>query len=284
MTDNRQLLQLLASADIKLSKSDQKLAAIVQNEPASVIHQSIASLAKQANVSEPTVNRFCHKLGCNGYPEFKVKLAAEIAIDSPKMNQVVEAGDSTQQIIKKIFNSNHASLELSEQQCSEAVIDQATHLLTQAKSVIFFGQGSSAAVAKDAQQKFMRFDYPSLAETDYLNQLMMAAGSGPKDVIICISYTGRTKTMIEVAQQAQQSGATVIGLTHQASPLAERCDCVVHIETQEDTELYTPMSSRVAHLVMIDILATSVAMKQGAAFTQRLKRIKNAVTPTKIPS
>ena len=52
------LLQLMNSDTVRLSKSDRKLAVIIQADPASVIHQSIASLASAAEVSEPTVNRF----------------------------------------------------------------------------------------------------------------------------------------------------------------------------------------------------------------------------------
>ena len=80
MNEQESLLQLMAGDDVNLSKSDRKLAATIQDNPSAVIHSSIAVLAMEAGVSEPTVNRFCHKLGCNGYPDFKLRLAQEISL------------------------------------------------------------------------------------------------------------------------------------------------------------------------------------------------------------
>ncbi len=41
-----------------LSKSERKVAEVILASPQTAIHSSIATLAKMANVSEPTVNRF----------------------------------------------------------------------------------------------------------------------------------------------------------------------------------------------------------------------------------
>ena len=63
MTDSPKLLNNMSDGSIRLSKSDLKLAEVIKRDPKSVIHLSIAKLAKLAEVSEPTVNRFCHKIG-----------------------------------------------------------------------------------------------------------------------------------------------------------------------------------------------------------------------------
>ena len=57
-----------------LSKSERKVAEVILASPNTVIHSSIAALAKQANISEPTVNRFCRRLDTKGYPDFKLHL------------------------------------------------------------------------------------------------------------------------------------------------------------------------------------------------------------------
>ena len=107
------LLQLMSSDQIRLSKSDKKLAAIIREQPNAVIHKSIASLATEAEVSEPTVNRFCHKLGCDGYPDFKLRLAQEISSNGRLFVENLDRDDSTSMVISKIMTSIQGSIPVS---------------------------------------------------------------------------------------------------------------------------------------------------------------------------
>ena len=277
------LLSLLSSPQLKLSKAARKVAAVVLADPESAIRAPIASIAKLAGVSEPTVNRFCRSLHCDGYPDFKVKLAQELAIGVPRMARDVEPDDSAATLIHKIFESTQASLQATQAVLNCKAIEQAVDALAQAKSIVFFGLGASGPVALDAQHKFFRINTPVAAHIDILNQRMISAGLQQLDVAVCISYTGRTVAMVEVARIAKASGATVIGITASNSALAAQCDIALAVDTPEDTDLYTPMTSRIAHLVVIDILATAVALKRGPSFSNHLKRIKESMQGTRLP-
>ena len=72
------LERVQSSLDI-LSKSEKKVAEVVLTTPQTVIHSSIALMAKTADVSEPTVNRFCRRMATKGFPDFKLQLAQSIA-------------------------------------------------------------------------------------------------------------------------------------------------------------------------------------------------------------
>ena len=69
------ILEKIANELDTFSKSERKVAEVILASPSTVIHASIAALAKQANISEPTVNRFCRRLDTKGYPDFKLHLA-----------------------------------------------------------------------------------------------------------------------------------------------------------------------------------------------------------------
>ena len=112
---------------------------------------------------------------------------------------------------------------------------------------------------------------------------MVAAGSHVGDVIVAISYTGRTRETVEIAQIARDNGATVIGITNPQSPLAEVSSVVLPVISPEDTEVYMPMSSRIIQLTVIDILATGVTLKRGPDFLSHLKKIKESLRPTRLP-
>jgi len=163
-------------------------------------------------------------------------------------------------------------------------INLAVDQLIQAKQIIFFGLGGSGQVAADAQHKFFRFNIPVTAYDDFLMQRMVSAASNTGDVIVVISYTGRTREIVDVAELARESGATVLGITAAGSPLAEKCSIVIEVDPPEDTDVYMPMTSRMLHLTVIDILATGVTLRRGPDFLKHLKKIKESLRDVRHPA
>ncbi|MCL7946205.1 MurR/RpiR family transcriptional regulator [Marinobacter sp. ATCH36] len=266
-----------------LNKSERKVAEAILRDPSAATRYSIAALARAADVSEPTVNRFCRGFSATGFPDFKIRLAQSIATGTPYIGQNVEPDDTVAEFADKIMLSTIASLDKARQALDPKALSAAIDYLIQAKQINFFGMGGSAPVAMDAQHKFFRFNIPVMSYDDALMQRMVAAGSTTGDVIVLISYTGRTRETVEIAQQARNNGATVIGITMPGSPLAQACTVVIEVTAPEDTEVYMPMSSRIIHLTVIDILATGVTLKRGADFLSHLKKIKESLKPTRFP-
>jgi len=271
----------MRSKDTKLSKSDKKLAAIIQEDPAAIIHMSIANLAKLAEVSEPTVNRFCRKLECEGYPDFKLRLAQEISSSGRMFVENLDQDDDSVNVIKKVLNAIQTNIRSLAESINPETLNDAADVVTQSKSINFFGMGASSSVAIDAQHKFFRFGIPVITHTDYINQRMMASMLKERDVAIFISYTGRTQAMVENAKLAKESGANVIGITMRGSLLSLQCDHILNAVTSEDTDLFTPMRSRIIHLAVIDMLATVVALKMGTEVEKNIKAIKSSIVSTR---
>ncbi|MEP1216312.1 MAG: MurR/RpiR family transcriptional regulator [Marinobacter sp.] len=266
-----------------LNKSERKVAEAILRDPSAATRYSIAALARAADVSEPTVNRFCRGFSATGFPDFKIRLAQSIATGTPYIGQNVEPDDTVAEFADKIMLTTIAGLDKARQALDPKALSAAIDYLIQAKQINFFGMGGSAPVAMDAQHKFFRFNIPVMSYDDALMQRMVAAGCSTGDVIVLISYTGRTRETVEIAQQARNNGATVIGITMPGSPLAEACTVVIEVTAPEDTEVYMPMSSRIIHLTVIDILATGVTLKRGADFLGHLKKIKESLKPTRFP-
>jgi len=271
------ILEKIANELDTFSKSERKVAEVIMASPATVIHASIAALAKQANISEPTVNRFCRRLDTKGYPDFKLHLAQSLANGTPYVNRHVDENDSADEYTAKIFESTMASLELARKSLDTGTINRSVDLLTQANKISFFGLGASAVVAHDAQNKFFRFNVPVVYFDDILMQRMSAINSRQGDVVVVISHTGRTKSLVEVAALAKENDATVIGITTHNSPLAKECNIVLAIDVAEDTDLYMPMSSRIAQLTLIDVLATGFTLRRGSKFRDNLKKVKDSL-------
>lgn len=170
------------------------MAEVILAAPAQAIHSSIAALAQESGVSEPTVNRFCRSLDTRGFPDFKLHLAQSLANGTPYVNRNVDEDDSVDAYTAKIFESAMATLDHVRQSLDMSSVNRAVDLLTQAKRIAFFGLGSSAAVAHDAMNKFFRFNVPVIYSDDIVLQRMSCMNCSEDDVVVLISHTGRTKS------------------------------------------------------------------------------------------
>ncbi len=253
------------------------MAEVILASPQTAIHASIAALAGLAEVSEPTVNRFCRRLDTKGFPDFKLHLAQSLANGTPYVNRNVEESDSVESYTSKIFESAMAGLEYAKSNIDVQAVNRAVDLLTQARKISFFGFGASAAVAHDAMNKFFRFNIPVVYFDDLVMQRMGCMNSSEGDVVVLISHTGRTKNMVEMARLARENDATVIAITSGGSPLAREASLTLQVEVPEDTDMYMPMVSRIAQLTLIDVLATGFTLRRGAKFRDNLKRVKEAL-------
>ncbi|MYL23253.1 MurR/RpiR family transcriptional regulator [Vreelandella massiliensis] len=278
------LLDRLRQRLEELNRSERKVANVILAEPAAATSLSIASLAQAASVSEPTVNRFCRSFGAKGFPDFKIKLAQSLAGGTPYVTRAVEPDDDASQYTQKIFGATIAALDEARRAVDSHAVERMVDYLIQAKQIHFFGLGASGAVAQDAQHKFFRFNLPVMAYVDVLMQRMVAAACHTGDVVVVISYTGRTRELVDIARLARESGAVVLGITAPGSPLAFECTATLDVATPEDTDHYMPMTSRMIQLTLIDALATGVTLRRGKDFLPHLKKIKDSLRNTRFPA
>lgn len=274
-TDTRStVLESIAARRDTLRVSERAVADLILDDPVRAMDFTMAGLADAAGVSEPTVMRFCAAIGFDGFRSFKIKLAQTIALGLPVTLSAIHHDDSTDLLTEKIFNHTISSLDRARRNLDVTAIGGAIDLLSGATEILFVGAGASGIVAQDAQQKFPLFGVPCQAPIDYHQQFIAAVMSEPTSVVVAISNTGRTQTTIRVAQAAKDVGGTVVSITGDDGPLSQLADLDVRASTFEDTDYYTPTVSRLAALVVIDILATGIAMRRGPEGLNRIRAMK----------
>lgn len=268
------LLDVVSKSFGRLRESEQKVARVVVAAPDWVIHASVADVARRAGVSEPTVMRFCTALGFSGFRSFQLLLAQGLALGIPATQSVITSADSVAQIVSKVFDYSVTSLDHARRVLRPEAIEAAVSALSSAREILFLGLGTSGVVAQDAQQRFFLFDVPCSAPVDAHLQFMAASLAGPDTQVVAISHTGRTLGVLDSVKAARANGAKIIAITGSEGPLSELADIAIIVETLENTDFYTPTISRLAHLVVIDILATSVAVHHGPDKIENLRRMK----------
>ncbi|GAA5210645.1 SIS domain-containing protein [Microbacterium kyungheense] len=258
-----------------LRRSEQRVAAIVLDNPVGAVHFTMAGLAEAAEVSEPTVMRFCASVGCEGFQDFKIQLAQTLALGLPVTHSSISAEDSSADLAEKIFDHTISSLDRARRTLDADAVEHAITALLGSSDILFVGFGASGIIAQDAQQKFPLFGVPCQAPEDFHQQFIAATMSGPRSVTVAISNTGHTEQTLIVAEAAKKAGATVISLTGRTSPLSELADIALVARTFEDTDVYTPSTSRLAGLVVVDVLATGVALRRTPEHTAAVRRMKS---------
>jgi RpiR family carbohydrate utilization transcriptional regulator len=267
-----------------MRRAEARVAQTVLANPDEALPLNLTALARRADVSEATVVRFCRAISCDGFADFKIRLAESLARGTPFVSEHVHPRDPAAAYVRKIFGTTAAALFEAARTIDAQAVERAVGRLAEARQIVCCGMGGSGSVALDAQHKFMRLAVPTYACSDPLIARMAAAGMQPGDVLLAISNTGRTRDLLDIADLARAAGATTIAVTAPDSPLSRHCDITVGLGPLEDTEIYTPMASRIAHLTAIDALATGVTLRRGPTFQTHLATIKASVTPTRLPA
>jgi RpiR family transcriptional regulator, carbohydrate utilization regulator len=260
-----------------LSKSERKVALAVLENPARIVDQNITALARTAQVSEPTVVRFCRTLGYDGWHEFKLKLAQGLALALPGLNEQPAQDDLAADLINKICSrSINTLLDLRNNLRPEA-IQKALDILSKSNKIEFYGQGTSGIVAADAQHKFFRSGVPTVAYADPAIHSIAAALMREGDAVVAISQRGNSPALVRSVKLARRGGAEVIVLAPSGTPLADLATVLIPIDLIFNIDPYTPISARLAYLVVIDVLAVGLALQRGPEFRKKMQNAQKAL-------
>ncbi|MDO4591205.1 MAG: MurR/RpiR family transcriptional regulator [Comamonadaceae bacterium] len=275
------MLDRIAASLPSLAPAEQRVGQLVLADPHSFARLPVRELAEKANVSKPTVVRFCRSMGYDGLADFKLKLAGNVAEGVPYIHRSVDVDDKTSDVVVKVIDNSVAAFLQYRNDANSLAIERAVEAIVttwrEKKRLEIYGVGNSGVVALDAQHKFFRLGIPSQATSDTHIQAMAVTMLEHGDCVILVSNSGRTKDLVDVAKVAKANGATVISITSSHTPLSDTSNILLAADNLEGSDLYSPMASRLLHLLIIDILATAVALNMGEQLSQKLKDLRNSL-------
>lgn len=271
----------------QLAPAERRVAAVMAEHPDRIIRGTLASVAREAGVSEPTVLRFCRTIGVGSFKDLKIELAQSLAagngaLTGAVMPRQIHPDDSVQSAMDKVFALAIDALARTQQALSKPTVERAAMAIVKARRVVIFGLGASAIVAAEAQHKLFRLGVAVAAYSDPHLQAMSAATLGPDDVVLAISQTGTARDVIETTGVAQQGGVTVIAVTRTGSPLAAIAHILLPVDIIEPEQIWTPMISRMVHLTTIDALVVGVALLAPPSSQEGLRRMQRALAARRV--
>ena len=242
-------------------------------------------IAEATKVSVATVNRFCTTIGCEGFRDFQIRLAQNVAVSLQYLGGASGDQSETGQLVTQVFSTLVDTLTLVRGQLDGEVIEQATDKLADARRIAFLGVGGgSANVAREGANRFFRLGIPAEAHADGYLQRMLSSTLTEGDVLVAISSSGQPAELLDSIAIAKQYGATTISLTKTGSDLALLADISIQIDIPEDQDIYKPSASRLVYIAIVDVLAAGAARKRPERVKENLRRIRTSLLPlTKDP-
>jgi RpiR family carbohydrate utilization transcriptional regulator len=270
------MLERIKASLPSLAPAEQRVGKLCLADPRAFAKLPVSELADRSHVSKPTVVRFCRSVGYDGLSDFKLNLAGTVNEGVPFIHRSVDVDDKTSDVMVKVIDNTVAAFLKYRNDASSMAIEKAVNALVESYSagrqIQFFGVGNSGVVALDAQHKFFRLGINTNAYSDGHMQVMSASILGAGDCVVVISNSGRTRDLMDACDIARKNGATTIVITASGSPLASAGHIHLSADHPEGFDKYSPMVSRLLHLMIIDILATCVALRIGGSKLQPLLR------------
>lgn len=226
----------------------------------SVKGMKITELAKNSFVSTSAITRLCKKIGFNGYHEFKMKFIAEIT-ELEKQENIFEDVDingelNTQKIIDKVNSLSIETINKNKEFQDVSIIDKVVSLISEKKVIDLYGEGASYIVCLDLQYKLMRAGKIVNLYNSEDKRKIQAINSNNDHLGIIISYSGKTKSMIDIVNILYQKQIETVSITKldQNTEIAKKCGYNLFVASKEANYRSAAIYSRLATLNLIDVI------------------------------
>ena len=283
LTDKKTITLLKIEAIYhKLAAAEKRLLDYIINNEKDIIYLTITELAENTGVSPATVIRACKKMGYRGFQDFKITVAQEIMDPIKSIVEEAEESDSPFDILNKEIGSIVETLKMTRKVIDKDELTKATELILNARKVVVYGCGNSAAIADDTAHKLVRVGIDGVSYSDSHKQIIISATLTEDDVAIGISHSGSSKDIVEALEVAKESGSKTICITNYGrSPIVKVSDVKLFTASPETKYRIIGLSSRIAQLAIVDSIYIYVALRNKGKAVSTIKRIEKALQSKK---
>lgn len=256
-----------------MTPAEKRIADHILNNSDRIVHMTISQLAEASSVAKSAVLRFCKTLGLSGYPALKLALSAELAKNAQfHFSPYIDPADNALSIVDKIFAANIKTLHSTAQRINRDALESVINAMDAARCIYVFGIGTSAALCNDFQYRLTLVGKTALCFTDMPSMKVSTLNIKPGDLAIGISHSGRTIPTIDALKLARKQGAVTTCLTSfPSSPIVNACDYPISVFSDEVNYPIEALSSRIAHISVMDAIAVALSSKNYNDAVHRAK-------------
>ena len=171
---------------------------VIQHKTA-VSYMRIRELAAEAYVSPTTVLRFCKKMGCDGYTEFKWKMKEYIGQTKTKV-----LSEDSREI--RVFFDEIESGKYNQK------LEKAAAMIAKEERVLVAGIGNSGNIGQYGARYFTNMGKFSMFVADPFYPINLIDATST--VAIILSISGETREIIDIIDKLKQAKCQIISITN----------------------------------------------------------------------
>jgi DNA-binding MurR/RpiR family transcriptional regulator len=223
-----------------------------------------------------------------GFRELKLEIARDLhemdfarRMEGSRYKEF-QPGDAVETILQNVLENCRRSLDETLKTLDPRQLEKAVEALRRAARIYFFGIGASGIVAQDAAQKFLRINKSCWAIGDQHMQMMTSRLMGSRDVMVGISYSGRTREIARAVEEARKAGAVTVTISRYGGrPVSAHADIPLFVSAVESDVRTGATASRIMQLSVIDVLYLGVISKDYGRLSGLIDRVNGAVAELK---
>jgi DNA-binding MurR/RpiR family transcriptional regulator len=266
-------LQRIRQALDGLSGARRRVADAVLADPWASRGMSILALAERAGVSENAVTRFTHLLGYSGYREFTQALALDLGrslgvyhvhpVDLVSQSQA--GNEDSLDLVRRVVALEIDSMRDTLTNLAEPVLRDVVAGFAGARQIQLIGTGTAAPLCQLLNYRLASVGVFASWSNDPMMMLAEIARLGPDDLVMAISYSGRSRDTVQALAFARSRGARTVAMTaNPNSPISRVAQDVLTIFSPAVSEGIAQFSARVAGMALLEAIATAVAVERNA--------------------
>ena len=236
-----------------------RIARYVTDNPDQVLRFSVAELGEFSRAGPASVIRMCRKLGFDGFSDFKLALAADLARRPAFPDQ---AGDGVHHaIVAALHRGMVTAVDDIRDRLDEASVTAVADHLIASRRIDVYGAGGSGLLGAYLAFRLMRLRLTAQAFTDPSLAEEVANGLDEQSVAVGVSLTGITADTVHFLHNARISKAVTVAITDRpSSPITKHADHVLLTATMTP-ETEGDGLSMAPRMFLVEILAAMVALR-----------------------
>lgn len=222
-----------------------------------ISYMTIRELATESHVSPTTITRFCHKLGCNGFSEFKIRFKMEN--EQAHIKEPSQKNDAD-------FSSIFDFFKRIETTAFKDNLNRIADVIASKKQVLFLGLGNSGIIADYASRCFCNMGIFSTGMSIPMLMFPAQLKFPQNSVFIALSIGGESKELIQSVELLQRHNMIVISITNsKGCTLAKISDYNIayYIQRELADDIHkVDLSSQLPAVFIVEALAKLVVQKK----------------------
>jgi DNA-binding MurR/RpiR family transcriptional regulator len=241
------ITDIIESQSNQFSATELKLVAYIRNNP-NIIFKTITEVIEESKVGYGSIIRFCKKIGCEGFQDFKIRLATE----NPDAKPSHSDEDS---LLGKYRKLAIKQLDVTVRNTEDKTIIEIAQAIMQARKIVILGFGGSYPMAEEFLYRLLRMGFDSVTlDADNHVQSYRVSLIDERDLVLVFSFSGTTKEILDTVTVAKKNKAKIISFTnHTKSPLVKLSDLFL-ITAIRIPALEAELGTRLPFYFLVEVL------------------------------